>query len=85
MNNVHLSPWHISREPSSSNSFMSSGDLNTMALSQGKVQVPREIDVHLKIFGKEPWEVDYGLHGYCDMCNSRIDEFGYCACGGSAD
>ena len=61
------------------------GYRNTMAASQGEVEVPREIDVHLKIFGKEPWEVDYNLHGYCDVCNSRIDEFGFCACGGSAD
>lgn len=47
--------------------------------------VPREIDDHLKRFGKAPWEVNYNLFGYCDICNSRIDEFGYCACGGSAD
>jgi hypothetical protein len=54
-----------------------------MAASQGVTVIPREIDVHLQMFGKEPWEVDYDLYGYCDMCNSRIDEFGYCACGGS--
>ena len=46
--------------------------------------VPYEINAHLKRFGKESWEVDYDLFGYCDMCNSRIDEFGYCACGGAA-
>jgi len=34
--------------------FMQSGDRNSMAASQGEVEVPREIDVHLKIFGKEP-------------------------------
>ena len=56
-----------------------------MASSQGVTTIPREIDDHLKMFGKEPWEVDYDLYGYCDMCNTRIDEFGYCACGGSAD
>lgn len=44
-----------------------------------------EINAHLKRFGKESWDVDYNLFGYCDMCNSRIDEFGYCACGGAAD
>jgi hypothetical protein len=48
-------------------------------------QIPKEIDVHLAIFGKEPWEVDYDRFGYCDICHSRIDEFGYCACGGAAD
>lgn len=47
--------------------------------------VPKEIDEHFQRFGKEPWEVDYDLVGYCELCNSRIDEFGYCGCGGSAD
>jgi hypothetical protein len=64
---------------------MVSHNLVDMAASQGATAIPREIDDHLKMFGKEPWEVDYTLYGYCDMCNSRIDEFGYCACGGSAD
>jgi hypothetical protein len=64
---------------------MLSGSKNTMAISQGNFKVPREIDVHLQIFGKEPWEVRYDLYGSCDVCNSRIDEFGYCACGGAAD
>lgn len=49
-----------------------------------KGQVPREINVHFQIFGKESWEVEYDKFGYCDICNSRIDEFGYCACGGGA-
>lgn len=47
--------------------------------------IPFEINSHLEIFGKESWEIDYNLFGYCEMCNSRIDEFGYCACGGAAD
>jgi hypothetical protein len=47
--------------------------------------IPFEINTHLEKFGKEFWEVDYDLFGYCDICNSRIDEFGYCACGGAAD
>lgn len=68
-----------------SNSFISCGDRKGMGFSQGNFKIPMEIDVHLQNFGKEPWEVDYGLYGYCDVCNSRIDEFGYCACGGSAD
>ena len=38
--------------------------------------IPYEINAHLKRFGKESWDVDYNLFGYCDMCNSRIDEFG---------
>jgi len=23
-------------------------------------KIPLEIDVHFKLYGKEPWEVDYG-------------------------
>ena len=52
-----------------------------MTLESG--QIPREINVHFQMFGKESWEVDYDKFGYCDICNSRIDEFGYCACGGN--
>ena len=25
-------------------------------------------------------DVDYTKVGYCNFCNTRIDEFGYCAC-----
>lgn len=38
---------------------------------------------HEKLFGKPAEEVEYGE--LCPICNSRIDEYGYCACGGSAD
>ena len=45
-----------------------------------------EDDDHLKIFGKYAVDVDYNRFGYCNFCNTRIDEFGYCACsGGAAD
>ncbi len=45
-----------------------------------------ELDDHLKIFGKHGVDVDYTLFGYCNLCNTRIDEFGFCACnGGAAD
>ncbi len=47
--------------------------------------IPKEINLHLLNFGKELWEIDYNSFGYCEMCNSRIDEFGYCSCGGVAD
>jgi hypothetical protein len=43
--------------------------------------VPREIDTHFQMYGKHAWEVEYGER--CPTCNKRIDEFGYCACGGS--
>lgn len=42
--------------------------------------IPEEINDHLKLFGKESWEVDYDKIGRCEICGSRIDEFGYCAC-----
>lgn len=45
-----------------------------------------EMDDHLKIFGKHAVDVDYTLFGYCNLCNTRIDELGFCACnGGAAD
>jgi len=40
--------------------------------------IPDEIDEHFELFGKKASEVEYGEK--CPMCNSRIDEFGYCAC-----
>ncbi|HKU48692.1 MAG TPA: hypothetical protein VJP79_01960 [Nitrososphaera sp.] len=43
--------------------------------------VPREIDTHFQMYGKHAWEVEYGER--CPTCNKRIDEFGFCACGGS--
>ena len=45
--------------------------------------IPKEIDEHYRIFGKEPWEIEYGEK--CDLCNSRIDEFGTCACDAGGD
>jgi len=50
-----------------------------------EIGVPQEINIHLERFGKESWDVNYCLYGYCQVCNTRIDEFGYCACGGAAD
>ena len=41
--------------------------------------VPIEINDHYRLFGKEPWEIEYGEE--CPYCGSRYDEFGYCACG----
>jgi hypothetical protein len=43
-----------------------------------KREIPLEIDDHFKLFGKEPWEVDYGEK--CPICNVRIDEYGFCSC-----
>jgi len=46
-------------------------------------QIPEELNVHHRIFGKDPIEVDYDCLGECPFCNSRIDEFDFCACGGN--
>jgi hypothetical protein len=55
--------------------------------------IPEEINVHKRIWGKDADRVIYGrLEGeedgdnnveLCPICDSRIDEFGYCACGGN--
>lgn len=56
--------------------------------------IPEEINVHKQTWGKDADQVIYGrLEGkedvrdnevdLCPICNSRIDEFGYCACGGN--
>jgi hypothetical protein len=55
--------------------------------------IPEEINVHKQIWGKDADQVIYGgLEGIkdgdtyaelCPICSSRIDEFGYCACGGN--
>lgn len=46
-------------------------------------EVPEEIDDHYRMYGKDPWEIAYGEK--CAVCDSRIDEFGFCACDSSAD
>ena len=48
-----------------------------------KSEIPLEINDHLKLYGKEPWEVEYGEK--CPICNVRIDEYGFCSCGSSGD
>jgi hypothetical protein len=55
------------------------------------IDIPEEINVHKQIWGKNAEEVRYGSgkegdqdeEYRCPICNSRIDEFGYCACGGN--
>jgi hypothetical protein len=59
-------------------------------------EIPEDINVHKQIWGKNAEEVVYGTEeraqddndheddkGRCPICNSRIDEYGYCACGGN--
>ena len=51
-------------------------------------EIPDDINFHKKTWGKNAEDVIYGgrglgddYNGVCQFCNSRIDEFGYCACG----
>ncbi len=37
------------------------------------------IDDHYRIYGKKAIDVKYGEE--CIFCGSRIDEYGFCACG----
>jgi hypothetical protein len=45
--------------------------------------IPSEIDIHFQMYGKHSWEVEYGDR--CPICEKRIDEFGYCACGSQGE
>ena len=47
--------------------------------NKDKTVVPIEIDTHFQMYGKHVWEVEYGER--CPLCNKRIDEYGFCACG----
>lgn len=46
-------------------------------------EIADEINDHLVLYGKDAIEVDYDSVGICPFCNSRIDEFDFCACGGN--
>lgn len=51
-------------------------------------EIPEDINVHKQIWGKDVTQVIYGEVDKndeelrCPVCNTRIDEFGYCGCGG---
>ena len=45
--------------------------------------IPSEIDIHFQMYGKHAWEVEYGDR--CPICEKRIDEFGYFACGSQGE
>lgn len=50
---------------------------------QQEEEIPEEIDEHLRLYGKRAWDVSYGEK--CQFCDSRIDEYGFCACGSSGE
>ena len=52
-------------------------------------EIPEDINVHKQIWGKDANQVIYGEvekkeddEQRCPICSSRVDEFGYCRCGG---
>jgi len=45
--------------------------------------IPEEIDDHYRMYGKEPWEVEYGEK--CPVCENPIDEYGLCTCGAGSE
>lgn len=67
-------------------------DENDVARKQNKTDnnlgndnnmIPEEIDTHFQMYGKHAWEVEYGER--CPVCDKRIDEYGFCACGSQGD
>ena len=62
-------------------------DHNKSIINDGKFDnnnlIPAEIDIHFHMYGKHAWEVEYGDR--CPICEKRIDEFGYCACGSQGE
>lgn len=67
--------------------------IETYAADMDSEEIPDDINIHKKIWGKNADEVVYGGtearkkgEGKTDNTeiNSRIDEFGYCACDSSS-
>ena len=46
-------------------------------------EIAAEINDHFLLYGKDAVDVDNYSIGLCPFCNSRIDEFDFCACGGN--
>ena len=46
-------------------------------------EIANEINYYFVLYGKNAVDVDYDSIGVCPFCNSRIDEFYFCACGGN--
>ena len=46
-------------------------------------EISNKINDHFMLYGKNLEDVDYDGIGVCPFCNSRVDEFNFCACGGN--
>lgn len=53
------------------------GEVEDQAQSAEEVA---EADCHLRLYGKGADELSYSGE-YCELCNTRIDELGWCGCG----
>ena len=44
-------------------------------------EISDDLNDHFELYGKDAVDADYDSIGLCPFCNSRIDEFYFCACG----
>ena len=65
----------IKKKVKRNNLISEDGEKNTDGID--KYGTPLEIDTHFQLYGKHAWEVQYGER--CAICNTRIDEFGFCS------
>lgn len=54
-----------------------------MKYSMSIKEITDEVNDHFVLYGKNAEDVEYDGIGICLFCNSRIDEFNFCACGGN--
>lgn len=46
-------------------------------------EIPEEINTHFHLFKKQMWEMTFEYK--CDICDCRIDNSGFCACGSGSE
>jgi hypothetical protein len=81
--NNHHSGNNNNHDQSNSNNNNFNNDENNRSNADNYNNVPSEIDSHFQMYGKHAYEVEYGER--CPLCNKRIDEYGYCACGSGGE
>lgn len=50
---------------------------------EGDSIIPIEINTHFHLFKKQIWEMSWVYK--CDICNSTVDELGFCGCGAGTE
>lgn len=68
----------LQSQPVTSNTYTA----HNLLVGEDRV-IPLEIDDHYRMYGKEPWEINYSTK--CPLCDSRIDEYDFCSCGASGE